>query len=113
MFAAYIPNWTRAVDNIPIQLVTIGAVAVAIFVFARQRHTHLAIMFTLVLGIGLGTLLWLQTAKWFDPYWFGVASFFELYRFQIAGGIGAIFGWVSLEMVAYFRKRMRNAKAIE
>ena len=108
MFAYYIPSWSGAAAALPIQLAIIASIAVAIFIYARQRHAATVITLYVLGGVVLGTALGLLVAKSFDGYWRGPASFFELYRFQIAGSIGAVLGWLSLEAVAYRRRRKQR-----
>ena len=91
-------------DELWIQFAFIAAVAVVICMYASHRHAATVIVLCVLAGIAFGTAIGFVSAITFR-YWGAPASFFGEYRFQVIGSSGAVLGWLSLESVAYLRRR--------
>jgi hypothetical protein len=102
MFAVYIPSWSGAVAQLPMQFALIVLLAVAIYAYSIQRHKARVVLSGLSLGFvaGLvGGLCYAWTSQGFNE--FNTIAFFELHQFQVAEFLGLVASWLLLEAVSY------------
>jgi hypothetical protein len=106
MLAMYVPSWSGAIQNLPVQLLLLIFTAIAIYRFAIQRHKRASIILALTTA-SISCWCCLLLVPWLRQGFSerSVIAFFELKVFLWSGFAGLIAGWILLETISFIWRK--------